>query len=162
MWITPWTTTTTCVSTDLEQVLVVWLQAVDDNPRLRGVCGPVVDEVVLEPIHHLIELDDAIAVTPCRCIPLQTCARRCHVCWAHIQRCTGRNCSQRHFNSQTATQAHHLHRLQSHCFNGYFLDEPMFASSYSVLCLHLPWWRTSEDKQIKFLMAWMSFLSFNQ
>ena len=70
MRITPWTTTTTSVSADLELVDLVWLQAVDDNPGLRGVRGPVVDEVVFEAIHHLIQHDVAVAVPPRRCVPL--------------------------------------------------------------------------------------------
>ena len=79
MWIAPGTAATTSVRTDLELVDLVGLEAVDDDPRLRGVRRPVVDVVVLQPVHHLVEHDGAVAVTRCRRVPLETCARRRHV-----------------------------------------------------------------------------------
>ena len=72
MRITPWTATTSCVCTDLELVVLLWLQAVNDDPRVGRVSGPVIDVVVFEAIHHLIQDNYAITMTLGWWIPLQT------------------------------------------------------------------------------------------
>ena len=74
MRIAPWTTTTSCVCTDLELVVLLWFKAVDDNPRVRRISGPVIDVVVFHVIQHLIQNNDTIAMPPRRWIPLQSYA----------------------------------------------------------------------------------------
>jgi len=67
---TPRTATSSGVGAYLELVVLLCFEALDDDPGVRRVSGPVVDVVVLETIHHLIQHDHSVAVTPGRRVPL--------------------------------------------------------------------------------------------